>query len=208
MTLTLNPSDADVAAVKDGLGRLEDAGGDLTAAVARYLDPKRMYAQDQFDRMAEGPANQVTPADLLAVTLLDLSTPVAMVRELLSPDYGGEGTIDVSLAAMPSEVDLWDADDDTLRHAYSAWEAIIRLRGVGPVRASKVLARKRPRLIPIWDHVVADFFGNPDTVWASMRDALQDGSLRERLWALRPDDWPPSMTLLRLIDIGAWMYYR
>lgn len=45
------------------------------------------------------------------------------------------------------------------------WSAPVALPDIGPTRASKLYARKRPRLGPIYDTVVADVIGRTD-IWS------------------------------------------
>ncbi len=206
----LSPSAGDETKVRDGLRRLLEGGAMTTTNVQRYLDPDKRYAQDRFDLLAPNPPAEITTADLLAVTLLDMTTPVGAVRKLLSSAHGGEGLLDDLLVAQrfPSTVDLWDASDEHLTTAHEAWRRIREIPGCGYVRAGKVLARKRPRLIPVWDSVVRSFYGAPDAVWATFREVLRDEDLRYDLEGLKPDGWPREMSLLRLIDIAAWMHSR
>jgi Family of unknown function (DUF6308) len=57
---------------------------------------------------------------------------------------------------------------------------------VGPTTASKILARKRPRLLPIYDLIIAAEFGLKGSLrhWAGMRPALQEDEGRLHLWAV------------------------
>ena len=60
---------------------------------------------------------------------------------------------------------------------------------MGPMRTSKLLARKRPRLVPIYDSVVKKEFQLKDSrgFWAGLRDALRenDNALHSHALALR-----------------------
>ncbi|WP_341252769.1 DUF6308 family protein [Euzebya pacifica] len=194
--------------MRTGLDRLLNRSSDTSVDISSYLDPDKAYARDRFDRLQPNDPHEISPSDLLAVTLLDLSTPIDFLTQLLSPSYGGAGRLDALLRDVPTNVPLWNATDADLRAADAAWNVINGIHGVGWVRAGKLMARKRPLLIPIWDTVVRSFFGEPTAVWASFREVLRDDRLRERLWTLAPADWPQDMSLLRLVDIAAWMYRR
>jgi hypothetical protein len=49
--------------------------------------------------------------------------------------------------------------------ADQAWHLLDARDGVGWVIAGKLLARKRPHLIPVWDHVVRCAMGYPENAW-------------------------------------------
>ncbi len=60
---------------------------------------------------------------------------------------------------------------------------------MGSTKASKLLARKRPRLRPIYDSVIAKATGSKDNLWEPLRLALRanDDALHHRLLRLRTD---------------------
>jgi hypothetical protein len=59
------------------------------------------------------------------------------------------------LEKIDTETDLWcPAAADALREAEAIWEKLRTLPGVDWVTAGKLLARKRPRLVPIADSVI------------------------------------------------------
>jgi hypothetical protein len=90
--------------------------------------------------------------------------------------------------------------------------------------ASKLLAAKRPHLVPIYDSYVADYL-SPEQHrrqwqwWGPWRDLLTgdakpdlDNALRQLrtdVAASRADDPPtPEFSDLRLVDIVIWMYVQ
>ena len=93
------------------------------------------------------------------------------------------------LAAVPDDVDLWSATDEDMAAATSLWRVLRSggpLSGVGPTTTSKLMARKRPRLIPIVDSVVRDALEFEQDSWTELRAALQQVDLPERIEELRP----------------------
>ncbi|NHW47135.1 hypothetical protein HAV21_09555 [Paenarthrobacter sp. MSM-2-10-13] len=82
--------------------------------------------------------------------------------------------------------------------------------GVGPTTASKIMARKRPRLMPIYDSVVGPLMGlnNSDTQWRTWHAALTDGGgLPERLTAIREKSGIVlPISRLRTMDVVLWMH--
>ena len=75
---------------------------------------------------------------------------------------------------------------------------------VGTATASKLLARKRPRLCPVSDKVVIGAVGVPGWTWEALRTFLQDPAARAEIEALRP---PPAaaVSVLRILDVAIWI---
>ena len=90
------------------------------------------------------------------------------------------------LAAIRSDVDLWEASDEDLAAVDPLWDVLLRMPGVGTATASKLLARKRPRLCPVSDKVVIQAAGVPGWTWEALRCLLQDPAARADVEALRP----------------------
>jgi hypothetical protein len=83
--------------------------------------------------------------------------------------------------------------------------------GVGWVTAGKLLARKRPSLIPVYDDVVRCAFDWPKEIWTALRDALRQdgGSFRAVLEDLiKRAGIPAETTPLRALDVVLWMRHR
>jgi len=76
------------------------------------------------------------------------------------------------------------------------------------VIADKLLARKRPRLIPVYDRVVKTVTGGDRNYWVPLCRALQadDTALHRRLLRLREEaGLPAAVPGLRVSDVIAWM---
>ncbi len=190
---------------------LEDPGQEL---VHRYFDPHGPFAADTFDTLGCNPPDRITASDLLAVTLLDMKVSPLAVRTLLDHQ---STRINALLSAIPEDLDLWEASDSDLVPAYELWDALRArspdgsrgpLHGMGPTTTSKLMARKRPRLIPIVDSVVRDALGLQGDSWVELRDALSDGALRRRIESIRPTHVDPRVSTLRLLDVLVWMRHR
>jgi len=175
--------------------------GDLVAA---YFKPGQPFAGRTFDCLGQNPPDEVVADDLLAVTLLDVRwTPLA-VRSLLF-----ERTTEVRelLGQIDSQTDLWaEGGGKELDASLPLWELLDNLDEVGDTKASKLLARKRPRLIPITDSIIASAVGTPGHTWPTLRLCFQDQRFREKLENLRPDG-AEGMSLLRIFDVAIWMLY-
>ncbi|MET7391916.1 DUF6308 family protein [Dactylosporangium sp. NPDC005572] len=157
--------------------------------VVTYFDPGGPFAGASFDLLGENPPNALTRDDLLATTLLDISWRPLAVRQLLA-----EGDrIAAALAGIPTNLDLWTANPADLDAATALHHWLDALPGVGPVIASKLLARKRPRLVPIDDTVVRRALTPPDgQFWVTLAGALTDRVLRDQIETLRPAGVTPS----------------
>jgi hypothetical protein len=62
-------------------------------------------------------------------------------------------------------VDLWKAPDDMVgpkSHAGQLWSSLAELPWVSPMATGKLLARKRPRLIPVLDRVLKASLERPN----------------------------------------------
>jgi hypothetical protein len=155
----------------------------------------------------DGVAHRFTDADITAVALLSVEIPPRAVIELLSRR---RDELTKLLSEIPCDVTLAEANAADIgpgSAAWRLWDALLRVDEVGWVTAGKLLARKRPRLVPIYDHVVRSVVGAPDNFWEELRQALQaDGaSLAERLQIVAATAKAPHLTPLRVFDIVAWM---
>jgi hypothetical protein len=189
-------------AVRAAARRLRDgmAAPGLDRAVAAYFcEPE--FAGMTFSDLGRNPPDEITADDLLAVSLLDIVWRPQVVRLLL-----GERRDRLSplLAVIPQATDLWDATDDELRHVDVLWDALTAIDGIGTASATKLLARKRPRLCPISDHVVIKAVDVPGRTCDVLRCLLQDPGARAEVEALRPAT-AAGATLLRILDVALWV---
>jgi Family of unknown function (DUF6308) len=173
----------------------------LPRAVATYFSPDEAFAGLTFTCLGSNPRDEVTADDLLAVSLLDIDWRPDTVRQLLGTDAE---KISRLLSAVSSATDLWEATDQDLGAVDPIWDLLTRMPGVGTATASKLLARKRPRLCPVSDKVVIQAAGVPGWTWEVLRSLLRDPQARAEIELLRP----PSATaasLLRILDVAIWI---
>ena len=183
-----------------GSGRLWP-GRACGPAVAAYFDPAEGFAGMTFGTLGDNPPDQLTAADLLAVSLLDIAWRPDVVRRLLGSDRDRFAGL---LAGIRTDVDLWQATDADLATVDAAWDALLDIPGVGTASAAKLLARKRPRLCPVTDKVVIRAAGLPGLTWEVLRCLLQDPGARAEVEALRPPD-AAGASLLRILDVAIWV---
>lgn len=179
-----------------------------------YAPPK--YTGARFDTFDGGGARDdvrdvITPHDLLAVACLDVTVPIPVALELVEGRLGRE--IGARLREVPTMVALGEADAHKFvasgSPADEAWGLLEASDNVGWVIAGKVLARKRPRLIPVWDNVVKCAFGRPRDAWLWLDDRLADGRLGVELDRLhRHAELPELVSRLRVLDVVLWMRHR
>lgn len=148
-----------------------------------------------------------TADDLIAIGLLSVTVGPTAARDLLRNrrDEFSQLLIDVG-----PDRDLAD-EAGPIDPTWPAWTLDTQLRtvsGIGTTIASKLIARKRPRLYPIWDTVVVDVLATrrgPHLV--PIHTALRtDPDLRRRIVAARSRaELPDTLSELRVLDVLAWM---
>lgn len=193
------------------------------ADLRRYYCPdsasdSRAYAGRRFEFLgASSPQhddeNRFTFADLLAVQCLSVTVPIEVALDLLEGDLGRQACI--LLSKIPADVKLGTANASSLvedgREADQAWHLLEAQRDVGWVTAGKLLARKRPHLIPVWDRVVRCALGRPDQAWTWLDTLLraEEAVIPRRLEDLRRQaELPAGVSLLRVLDVVIWMRHR
>jgi hypothetical protein len=193
------PTDEAVRAAAQRL-RADLTAQGLGQAIAVYYTDAA-FAGMTFSNLGRNPPGEITADDLLAVTLLDIFWRPHVVRVLLGSQ---QRDLSQMLAAIPADLDLWDAGDDVAKHIDALWDALTAIDGIGTASATKLLARKRPRLCPISDSVVIKAVGVPGRTWDVLRCLLQDPACRSQVEALRPAA-AAEATLLRILDVILWI---
>jgi hypothetical protein len=195
------------------------------ATVDKYLDPTAIellrtyfatgtYTGGRFERFGGGGdrtdvANVITAEDIVAVSMLGVRIPgepaLAMVERLQSE-------VSALLTEIPIGVDLWDAVEDAVNADSAAnklWALLEALPGIGWVTAGKLLARKRPQLIPVYDRVVHKALKRPDPdafFWTDLRRVLRNNpDVLMRLREIRDELSLFDISLLRILDVAIWM---
>lgn len=171
--------------------------------VAQFFDTKGRFAATTFDTLPDNPPNQFSTTDLLAVTLLDVALPPDSVRDVLDTKAGLFSEL---LTALPVDVDLWNATDDDLTNASALQSALHGLYRVKETRASKLMARKRPRLIPVIDSVIRKALTLSEDPRLDLRACLSDFEVQESIGAIRPkNEEVETISTIRLLDAAVWM---
>jgi hypothetical protein len=198
----------------------EQAVTDLRAYFAPAATPGQVpaYSGSRFEFLAGGGdrvevADRITAEDLVAVSTLSVNVPGAVALALLEGHLGQE--ISQLLAQVPTDVTI--ADPDALElfadpsPLQQAWTLLHAQDGMGYVITSKLLARKRPQLVPVYDDVVRCALGAPEGMWSWLARHFADAdvALAQRLVAVRKQaDVPAGVSVLRVLDVIVWMRHR
>ena len=174
--------------------------------------------------MPIGPFN-ITGDDLVAVTMLSIEIKTK-TKNGISPASAihieeRQPAINALLTQLPVHAKLHELTGDEavalLLHkdspAWRLWDLVLdALHGQGTdkwVAAYKLLARKRPHLLPIRDNDTWTALGRPSTRrsiwWELWWDALSGNpAIIDRLKELREEAVATHLSLLRVADIVVW----
>jgi len=189
------------------------AMGFLSRYYANRDDGSPCYTGARFEALAglnENP-NTLGPAELVAVSTLSVRIPGAAAVRLLTDPTAAK--IAMHLHEIASDIDIIDAGPEILASdapAAQLWKILRSGRdGIGRTRTSKLMAAKRPRLIPIWDSFVGQATGlTVDEYWTRFQTVLLADNRRIWLWleALKRDSptVPDSVSTLRILDVLLW----
>ncbi|MGY1621065.1 DUF6308 family protein [Geodermatophilus sp. SYSU D00965] len=173
------------------------------------LDGGTAYTGSYFDDWGdEQDPNRFTAEDVVAVTFLSVVVPPMAAHRLLIEHTELLAGL---LEDLGPDRDLVDED----RTIDDAWPGRRlnralqdRLAGVGPTIASKLCARKRPRMIPIYDSIVRDVTDARLAQWEPLRQELRanGGVLHDRLLRLRDEvGLDDRISAIRVHDVVTWM---
>lgn len=211
-----SPSPLQVANVRAAIERVVE-DDDAYRLVDAYYNPAPqtypgakgvLFAGRFFDELPCNDPRAFTVGDLAAASLLDVRFGPHAVVELLE-----RSECNSLLAEVPADVALWESAPGQLDRSSAAWrlwDRLVAIPGVSRTRASKLLARKRPHLMPILDSVIVDrlCLGGLDC-WQALRAALAP-ELRARIDLLAraaTKHGASQPSTLRLLDVATWMMY-
>lgn len=189
-------------------------------ALRRYFRTEgpneELFTGRWFDRFAGGGctpavANVITAADVLALTHLSMSDLSALSVVVLDERATEVSALlrNIPLLAMHEvDADQYEAVLGERSPAWRLWQLLRTCAGDNRwVAASKLLARKRPQLLPVYDSVVADVLQRPMNVWACLWCWFHSDSGRvAAVEALRAEvSGIEDISLLRCLDVVLWM---
>lgn len=202
------------------VGGLTGEGKQLLDYAKKYLTPGNGFAYPAYDSYRGSNAEEVQEADLLAIVLLNAGQQAIQthytLKTLLQP-------INERMSVLPKDETLATAGTETL-------EAVADLFGildehndtayVGKTKLLKVLHRKRPALIPLFDENIRQLYcetenapvpsdktrSHRDFARAWLPEVKNDLVRHEELWTqiARESEGTTPITQLRALDIVAW----
>jgi hypothetical protein len=214
-TVSAVPSSQQVRAVQTAVGQVLDryahglVGAYYNPSAQTYSGTRNvLFAGRYFDELPDNKPGSFTAGDLAAASLLDVRFGPHVVLELLERDECND-----LLAKIPTELAIWDAPADELGRdsaAWRLWRQLVSIPGVSTTRASKLLARKRPHLMPILDSVIVDRLALREVdAWQALRAAVTP-ELRDRIDGLAgaaTGHGARRPSTLRLLDVATWMRF-
>lgn len=184
------------------------------AWVARYFDHDSDYAGALFETYEPTNPSALAPADLVAITVLSVTVGPRALRKVEQR----LGDLNNCLSRhRNADQHLADATDDDLAPMFEASAILRGIDGIGPTTASKILARKRPHLIPIYDSMIGEAYGHPNRLdgiqagqwWVTYRECIRHPEINEAIRAARDraSETSPDAALvsdLRILDVATW----
>ena len=196
------------------LGCLELSGDQVTDLVRRYMDGE--VAEGAFlgydSYTTNDDPNVLVDGDLLAPGLLGVPVDGQTFLRLRE----ARERLQEALSALPDDMSLAEAPDDVLTALGTPFAVIDDglVTGARGVILSKILHRKKPRLIPVYDQFVWAVYScrlghDPKRHWSEFFTALAsemrtDLQQAPGLWGR----WEPEVTALRALDMAVWQLGR
>lgn len=158
----------------------------------------------------EQDADVFTADDLVAVTMLSVEVSPDGAQILLRER--GDEFAELLVAVGPDRDLVDEAAELTPESPVCRLEAALwTVPSIGRTVASKLIARKRPRLFPIYDRVIGEVLDTKQAHLEPLRQALRvnDGELHRRLVSLREQaGLDGSIPALRILTVLAWMQLK
>ncbi|OAK53818.1 DUF6308 family protein [Rhodococcoides kyotonense] len=195
---------------------IADTDDDAVAVLRRYYGNTYLggdcYTGAFFDSWApegrEADANRFTADDLVAITFLSVEVKASAARELLVTR--ADRFTELLESVGPDRDLVEETDALTSETPILLLENELRsVADIGRTKATKLMARKRPRLVPIYDVVVGRVLNTTIRHRDPIREALRAdmGALDERLRSIRTKaGLPNEISTLRVLDVISWMH--
>jgi hypothetical protein len=176
-----------------------DAEDEIKANLSAYFTER---AGRCFERLAQtGNPYELDGSEVAAATCLSLQFDYVKIESLMNRAQ------DISdlLRSIPWDIPLWEVDESLIQPGsplFRLYELIYGIDGFGSAYTSKLLAAKRPHLVPIRDSAVSELLGNPHDWWQPWWETMQDVEFRRTLRRLRSEVGLQHVSLLRIVDVA------
>jgi hypothetical protein len=195
--------------------------------VRRYLwtDPttgRARFSGAHFERIGGGgdrpdAAARFTTEDLLAVSMLSVRIDGYHALEILCHQAS---ELNGLLAKIPTGIALQDPGAGAFiaenESAWKLWAAVCDIEPrpdsnrIGPIAAGKLLARKRPELLPVYDSRIKMVLKRPridNRWWHDLHhELITNQNFVQKLESVREKAGAGHMSLLRVFDVMCWMF--
>jgi len=178
-------------------------------SITLYLTPGA-YTGAHFERLVSSDPYVIDADDLVAVTMLGVSVPASASIRILGAERTGISRL---LRMIPPHMTISDPDSKQLLSksgpVWDLWDVLKPLHGLGRTITSKLLAAKRPALVPIFDtHVSSALRLDKVNDWKLWGNFMRSPASREAIANLRGNisaETVVGLSDLRLLDIAIWM---
>lgn len=178
------------------------------------------YTGGRFESLEGGgirpeTVNLITAGDLVAVQMLSVRVPRGVTLDLLDGPLGR--AVGALRADIDPSVELGTPAAGALLAeggpAERAWKLLKKQEGMGWVTTGKLLARKRPMLIPVYDRVVRCTLGTHGLpsfwLWLNARFSENQRELPGLLAdTRRAADADEAVSAARVLDVIVWMRHH
>lgn len=190
------------------LTHLIEADGSYAKSSLEAYFFKFAFTGSSFETFCGNDPDNFTAEDIVAVSMLSVNIPPSASRWILGD---GKKPLNLLLKEIDENLSIDSSKADLSKYstAWNLWKSIDLLWGVGPTKASKLLAVKRPFLFPIYDQHVANALQlSPDDYWQPWQKFMcsENGHKATKIVKEMADSLDkPNLSPLRLFDIVIWM---
>jgi hypothetical protein len=184
--------------------------------LSHYLDPDGPRAFQVYDY--QGKPDRLEPLDILAPGLLDAPVPGRLVVAMFAATSSGYTQLRDAIQAVLDNHKASTArfEEVNLESETGPWMLVRRtlqcsgsVPGFAASKVTKILHRKRPELVPIFDSKVAAFYGvtsrAPWRLWPILQaDLIKHMGWLSKVAAAEGASHEGSVTELRLLDMIIW----
>ena len=192
----------------------------VSSHTSKPSNPKKPFGYPWYDTYDTGTSDEIVDGDLLAPTLLNVRIPIVTYQSLksISP------TLNRILTEIPPDTSLLATNElGAISRLYATLDSDPRPFGVKATVLAKVLHRKRPDFIPLYDKQIRRCYSDPfagapakienssDLSWAEfmtlVASLIRSDILKSRSeWddLRRSNQGDTEINLLRCFDIVAW----